>query len=136
MTAWKERSFQHASAPKEVPMNDEQRSMLIAAGMDVDAALKRFMNNAGLLLKHARRFPDEGTWGKLLAAIDAGDAEGGFAAAHTLKGITANLSFTALHNVTDAMTEDLRAGNVEAARGRLPEATAAYNAVCSALRQI
>lgn len=117
-------------------MNDEQKSMLIAAGMDVDAALKRFMNNAGLLLKHARRFPDEGTWGRLLAALDVGDAEGGFAAAHTLKGITANLSLTALHDVTDAMTEDLRAGNVEAARGRLSEATAAYDAVCSALRQI
>ena len=117
-------------------MNDEQRNLLVAAGMDVDAALKRFMNNAGLLLKHARRFPDEGTWGRLLAALEAADAGEGFAAAHTLKGITANLSFTALHAAADAMTEDLRAGNIEAARRRLPEAEAAYNALCTALRRI
>lgn len=117
-------------------MNDEQRALLAGASMDVDSALKRFMNNAGLLLKHARRFPDEGTWGRLTAALEAGDAGEGFAAAHTLKGITANLSFTALHDVTDAMTEDLRAGNVDAARARLPEAAAAYDALCSALRRI
>lgn len=117
-------------------MNDEQRALLVDAGMDVDAALQRFMNNANLLLKHARRFPDEGTWEKLLAALDAGDAAAAFAAAHTLKGITANLSFVRLHDLLEAMTEDLRAKAVDAARRRLADAEAAHAALCAALRSI
>lgn len=117
-------------------MNDEQKALLEGAGMDVDAALKRFMNNARLLLKHATRFPDEGTWEQLLAAVESGDAQAGFAAAHTLKGITANLSFVALHDVIAAMTEDLRNGDLEATRRRLPEAATAHASLCSALRRI
>ena len=68
-----------------------------------------------------------------IARLEAGDAEGGFMAAHTLKGIAGNLGFTALYEAVCVLVEFLRAGDLDGARASYAPAEAAYRAVTALL---
>mgnify|MGYP000290853416 FL=1 len=57
---------------------------------------------------------------QLTQAMDAGDVETAFRAAHTLKGICANLGFKSLFEVSYEITEALRAGDMEQAKVMWP----------------
>ena len=67
---------------------------------------------------------------------DAGDVEAAFRAAHTLKGICANLGFKALFEVSYDITEALRAGDMEQAKVMWPGVQACYARVDNALNQL
>ena len=62
-----------------------------------------------LVEKFVRKFPEDQSYAELVAAMSAGDHDTAFRAAHTLKGVTANLSFTRLSTSASALTELLRA---------------------------
>ena len=79
-------------------------------GADVDDGLKRCVNNEAFYLKLVARVPGDGNFEKLKEAVDAGDLDAGFEAAHTLKGIAANLSLTPILDPVVEITELLRAG--------------------------
>ncbi len=55
-------------------------------------------------------FLEDDSYGKLVRSLEKGDREGAFLAAHTLKGICRNLSFTCLLASSTALTEALRHG--------------------------
>ena len=57
------------------------------------------------------KFPIDPSMNQLRDAVAAGNIENSFSAAHTLKGVTANLSFTALMKAASALTEQLRPKN-------------------------
>ena len=76
-------------------MNEALRKKLLGAGVDPDSALERFMGNEGLYLRFAGRFLEDRNYEELLKAMEKGDTKAAFAAAHTLKGVSGNLSFTA-----------------------------------------
>jgi len=61
-----------------------------------------------LVDKFLLKYPDDPTMEELRKAVAAGNIEDSFNAAHTLKGVTANLSLTALMNVAIRLTEQLR----------------------------
>ena len=61
-----------------------------------------------LVEKFVGRFPEDKSFETLCAAVEAGDREGAFRAAHTLKGVCANLSFTRLLHSASRLTEALR----------------------------
>jgi HPt (histidine-containing phosphotransfer) domain-containing protein len=65
----------------------------------VDAAegQKRVMNNVKLYRKLLAKFRAENNLNELAAALSAGDYEKAQAAAHTIKGIAANLSLSELY---------------------------------------
>ena len=71
--------------------------------------LKRLMNEARIQ-KFALMFKKDPSMSQLTQAMDAGDVETAFRAAHTLKGICANLGFKSLFEVSYDITEALRAG--------------------------
>ena len=63
-----------------------------------DALIERFVN----------KFLTDSSYEMLCTAVEAGDCEGAFRAAHTLKGICQNLSFRRLAESAGRMTEYLR----------------------------
>ena len=85
-------------------------------GANYDDACARLMGE-GMLARFALKFLDDESMDKLEAAMAAGDAEGAFMAAHTLKGVSQNLGFDNLYEPAVVVTEALRgADGVDGAR--------------------
>lgn len=61
-----------------------------------------------LVEKFIGRFLEDKSFETLCRQIECGNREEAFRAAHTLKGICANLSFTRLFNSAARLTEELR----------------------------
>ena len=82
---------------------------LIAFGANVDEGLGRCMNNEGFYLRLVESLKGEKGFESLQAAIDAGDLDAAFEAAHALKGVLGNLAITPLFEPMSEITELLRA---------------------------
>lgn len=106
------------------------------AGIDVEASLERFLGNAELLKKFLRKFSEDQNFKKLELAIGCGDCEEAFVAAHTLKGVTGNLSMTALYHIISEQVEFLRSNNLEEATKMMPEVKAEYERISARLDEI
>ena len=63
-----------------------------------DSLIKRFIT----------KFLDDSSYSELCRALEEGQREEAFRAAHTLKGVCANLGFDQLENSASALTELLR----------------------------
>ena len=107
-------------------MDERKRTCLEEAGINVEDALARFMNNEGLMLKFLLRFPQDPNFQLLREAMDKQDLQGAYNAAHTLKGVAGNLSLTGLMAAVSAVVEDLRGGDLAAAADKLPHLTQQY----------
>ena len=70
--------------------------------LDVNDALKRIGGNLDLYKKLLKRFIDGNDFEALVKALDSGDAEESKRLAHTIKGVSANLS---LKRIRAASTE-------------------------------
>lgn len=81
---------------------------LSAFGANTAEGLARCFGNEALYLKLVATIPGEGNFDKLKNALDAGDLENAFLAAHALKGVLGNLSLTPLYIKIADMTEHLR----------------------------
>lgn len=117
-------------------MDETRKTQLECAGVDVDEALNRFMGNEPLMMKFLLRFPADENFPKLKQAIACHDTSRAFEAAHTLKGVTGNLSLKALYELLVPLVEDLRGGDLAAASARMPELEAKYAQVAAVLGQL
>lgn len=104
-------------------------------GSNYDDCIKRLMRDT-LVKKFALKFLDEGSFAQLREALAQEDRETAFRAAHTLKGVCQNLSFTRLADSSSACTEALRSGDMETAVTLLPLVERDYTELISALRQV
>lgn len=68
----------------------------------------RRLSSDNLIERFMLMFPKDTTMQTLRAAVAEGNIEESFRAAHTLKGIAANLSFSELAEVSSKLTEQLR----------------------------
>lgn len=89
-----------------------------------EEVLGRFAGNKMLVEKFARKFLDDPSYQTLVDTMDKADYEEAFRAAHTLKGVCANLGFTQLFKVSSDLTEELRGGAPDEAK--LPELNVIY----------
>lgn len=89
-------------------MNSELKEALVAAEINVDEALRRMLNNEGLLLKFLGKFCEDESYNKLVAAMESGDCREAFIAAHTLKGLAGNLGLAGVMNAVVPIVEVLR----------------------------
>lgn len=64
--------------------------------------------SAALIERFVGKFLEDDSYPNLCSALKAGDADAAFRAAHTLKGVSANLSFEQLHASSSQLTELLR----------------------------
>lgn len=86
---------------------------LKAAGVDYEDGLARFSNNAQIYEKYLRKLVDQNQYTEMKDAIDAGDVEAAFQAAHKLKAFMGNLSITELYHNVAEVTEIFRAGSFD-----------------------
>lgn len=61
-----------------------------------------------LICKFIAKFPDDGSFSELCLAVEEGNREKAFRAAHTLKGVCGNLSIDKLRDSVSQLTELLR----------------------------
>ena len=113
-----------------------EKDRLTAAGIDVDGALERFMNNEALLERFLRKFPADPNYEKLTAAFAAGDYEEALTASHTLKGMCGNLSLTVLFSLLSRQVDLLRAEDWDGAAALLAEIGPARQAVLEAIEEV
>lgn len=110
-----------------------RKQRLQDAGIDVDSALERFMNNEALLERFLGKFPADPNHDRLVQAIAAGDREGALTAAHTMKGVCGNLSMTALFELLTRQVAAFRADDWDGAVAMMPELDRMYDGLCAAI---
>lgn len=76
-------------------------------GGDISEVQKR-LPSVNLVKKFITKFLDDGSFSELCLAMEEGDREKAFRAAHTLKGVSANLSLNQLLSTVILLTEQLR----------------------------
>lgn len=82
---------------------------LKAYGANTMEGLSRCLNNDAFYLRLVKMIPGDQNFEKLFQALDAGDLDAAFAAAHSLKGSTGNLALTPICAPVIELTELLRA---------------------------
>lgn len=90
-----------------------------------------------LVEKFIGRFLEDDSYRTLSAAMGAGNREEAFRAAHTLKGVCANLGFTRLQDAAGRLTELLRSegsGIPEEAEVLMEEVHRNYQVTAGAIR--
>jgi len=76
---------------------------------DYDEVMGR-LRSERLVQKFVLKFLNDGSYQLLLDSLAAGDRDEAFRAAHTIKGVCANLGFTSLLSSSEKLTEALRDG--------------------------
>lgn len=94
---------------------------LNALGVDTEDALKRFMNNAPLYERMLGKLPENIRKLEVLPFFEAQDYQKALENAHTLKGVTGNLSLTPLYRAYADIVSLLRTNQPEKARNVLEE---------------
>lgn len=94
-----------------------------ALGGNYDDAISR-LRSERLVTKFVVKFLDDDSCALLLRSMDAENYEEAFRAAHTIKGVCQNLSFTTLYQSSNQLAEALR-------NGYTPEAPALFDQVCA-----
>lgn len=117
-------------------MNKTMENQLKAAGVNVDDLMERLMGNMNLITRFFKRFPDDKSYELLADSISKGNTDEAFRAAHTLKGVCANLSMTKLFDVISKQVEYLRAGDIENGTRLMPEVTKEYESMIETIRNI
>lgn len=113
-------------------MNQE---ILARAGIAYDEGVRRFSGNVAIYEKFVRRFPQDPTFGELKAAMESGNGEAAFRAAHTLKGTGGNLSLELFVQAVSPLVEALRSGDWPLAQQLYPPVEEQYEAVRQAIAQ-
>lgn len=94
-------------------MQQEFKEKLLAYGFELNKTLERFMGNEDLYEKFLKRFVEDGNMEKLKTDYEGGDMEGAFFAAHTLKGVAANLGLDPFLKPLSPLVEKLRTGELD-----------------------
>ena len=80
-----------------------------ALGGNYDEAMGR-LRSERLVQKFVLKFLNDGSYELLCSSLEAGNREEAFRAAHTIKGVCANLAFNTLLESSEELTEALRDG--------------------------
>ena len=86
---------------------------LRAWGCDVDGAMDRMMDDEEFYTECLEDVYQDACFDTLKEALQAGDTQTAFDAAHTLKGVLANVGLTPMFTKVVEIVEPLRAGKSE-----------------------
>ncbi len=105
------------------------------AGADFNDIMNRLGSEA-LVKRFAVKLLQDKNYEELKDAMEAKDAERAFRAAHTLKGICANLGFRELLQASSDLTEKLRSGELEGSKPLYEAVSEQYKKVIEAVTQL
>ena len=114
-------------------MTDLQKSQLIAAGIDIDVALPRFMGNEALLERFLKKFLQDENYIRLQNAIREGNLDDAITASHTLKGVCGNLSLSRLYGVFTEQVALFRSSGLAEGSAMMGEISDAYQEAVGAI---
>lgn len=100
---------------------------------DYEEAMGR-LRSERLVQKFVLKFLDDGSFDLLCRSMEAGDQPEAFRAAHTIKGVCQNLSFTMLGRSSSALSEALRGGYTPEADALAEQVKAEYQQTAQAIR--
>lgn len=105
------------------------REIFETYGGDYEGTLGRFMGNEKMYMKFLGMFFKDENLHKLGYALSQGDMTAAFEAAHTLKGVTANMGLAPLVEAVCAIVEPLRKGEPR------EDYEAMYEVICEEFRK-
>ena len=114
-TARSEKSAQKEALRQDIPQQDSPQQMV-----------QRF----------AIRFLNDKSYETLEAALKEKDVDSAFRAAHTLKGVCVNLGFDKLYEVSSALTEKLRAKELDGTDVMFEKVKEQYDITVNAIRKL
>lgn len=104
-----------------------------AMGGDYDEAMGR-LRSERLVQKFVLKFLNDQSYDLLCASMESGDYEAAFRAAHTIKGVCANLAFTVLGKSSSELSEALRNGYTPGADALAEQVKREYRQTVEAIR--
>ncbi len=104
----------------------------VKIGGDYNDILHRFMNE-NMIHKFVLKFPQDNNMALFEESWAKKDYKTAFRAMHTLKGVAVNLGFTALYNVSSALTEKLRSQEYDNLDGLIADVKKQYDIVIEAI---
>lgn len=105
-------------------------------GSDVDSLMGRFGGNEGLLVKFLKKFPQDTSFNSLEKAMAAKEYEEIEHAAHTLKGVSANLGMENLSGNSAKLVEAVREHNYDLLDGLFQLVEAEYTRVIKNIEEL
>lgn len=121
----------------ENDMGDKELYLRLSeAGIDTKEALSRMMGNEALLMRILSKLREDKNYASLREALSRDDAEGAFAASHTLKGIYGNVSAKELFKLFSEQTECLRSGDLEGGKKLMKDIEPLYTQLMEALAEL
>lgn len=104
-----------------------------AMGGDYEGVMGR-LRSERMVQKFVLKFLADGSYDLLLSSAAAADWQEAFRAAHTIKGVCQNLSFTMLGRSSSALSEALRGGYTPEADALAEQVKAEYQQTAQAIR--
>lgn len=108
-------------------------TVLAAYGIDHEDAMTRMLNNGALFKQLAQHYRNDTSFEALCADMKAGDLETAYNHAHTLKGVSGNLSFGQLHALATQICDALTSNDTDAAHTLMAPLTDAHKLVLEGL---
>jgi HPt (histidine-containing phosphotransfer) domain-containing protein len=114
-------------------MDTQLVEKLARYGIDLPDAMNRMDNNLAIYERLSVKYLENTNFVGLKAALDVDDFDSAYSAAHALKGVSGNLSFTKLFKSSSAICKALLQGEGEIARAIFPEIEEEHNLVVQGL---
>lgn len=112
------------------------QSFYAMLGEDYHAVLHRMADNEAMLSKYLHKFLADKTFSALEQAMQQQDTTQLMQTAHTLKGVSSNLGFIALHNVCGALVNAVRAGQSAMYPSLYEKVRQEYTRVTDSLKEV
>jgi HPt (histidine-containing phosphotransfer) domain-containing protein len=117
-------------------MDESLRKKLVHIGINVEEALGRMLGREEFYIQLLKKFALDDNYEKLGQALKDRDLEAAFKAAHTLKGLSGNLSITVLFDPVTEITDALRNKDVDRALAYMQSFSPLYIRVIAGINSL
>lgn len=103
---------------------------------DYKEVLERLLNKEEFVYRFLKKYLSDPAFSRLEEAVNGGDVEQIFRAAHTLKGVVSNLGLKPLADTTHVLVEITRAGKSEGITEAYEKISDAYHETVAFIKDI